>query len=97
MRSFGRMRGATHLMFEELRTRRSAMTVKELADMLSLSQREVYKLAATNQIPHIKIASSVRFDPATVLVWLEAKMLTPASRRSPSSVRPSRERSSNIA
>jgi excisionase family DNA binding protein len=85
------------LMLEELRTRRSAMTVKELAEMLNLSQREVYKLAATNQIPHLKIGASVRFDPATVLIWLEAKMLTPTTRRSPSSVRPIPERLSNIA
>jgi excisionase family DNA binding protein len=84
-------------MLEELKTRRSAMTVKELADMLTVSQREIYKLAATNQIPHLKIASSVRFDPAAVLVWLETKMLTPAARRSPSSVRPTPVRLSNIA
>lgn len=84
-------------MLEMLKTRQSALTVKDLADILSLSQREIYKLAATNQIPHFKIGSSVRFDPTTVLVWLEEKTLSPASRRSPSSVRPHHERQSNIA
>jgi excisionase family DNA binding protein len=84
-------------MLEALKTRRSALTVKELAELLSLSQREIYKLAATNQIPHFKIGSSVRFEPSTILVWLEARMLTPAIRRSPSSVRPLPERLSNIA
>jgi excisionase family DNA binding protein len=84
-------------MLEALRAKRSAMTVKELADILSLSQREIYKLAASNQIPHFKVGSSVRFEPSMVLAWLEARMLIPATRRSPSSVRPTRERLSNIA
>lgn len=84
-------------MLEELKAKRSAMTVKEVADVLHLSQREIYKLAATNQIPHFKIGASVRFDPVMLLVWLEEKTLMPAVRRSPSSVRPHREQLSNIA
>jgi excisionase family DNA binding protein len=70
-------------MLEELRAKRSAMTVKEVAKVLNLSQRKIYKLAAANQIPHFKIGTSVRFDPPAVIGWLEAKMLTPAVRRSP--------------
>ena len=58
-------------MLEELKAKRSAMTVKEVADILSLSRREIYKLAASNQIPHFKIGSSVRFEPSMVLIWLE--------------------------
>lgn len=73
------------------------MTVRELAEILHLSQREIYKLAASNQIPHFKIGSSVRFDAAAVLLWLEERTMMPAVRRSPSSVRPHRERLSNIA
>lgn len=84
-------------MLEELKAKRTAMTVKELANLLSLSEREVYKLAASNQIPHFKIGASVRFDPPSVVVWLEARMMTPGVRRSPASVRPSHERLSNIA
>ena len=84
-------------MLEELKTRRKAMTVREVADILSLSEREIYKLAASNQIPHFKIGSSVRFDAAAVLLWLEEKKMMPAVRRSPSSVRLHRERLSNIA
>jgi excisionase family DNA binding protein len=71
--------------------------VKELAELLNLNEREIYKLAATNQIPHLRIGASVRFDPITVLIWLEARMLTPTTRRSSSSERPPHERLSNIA
>jgi excisionase family DNA binding protein len=84
-------------MLEELRAKRSAMTVKERANILSLSQREIYKLAAANQIPHFKIGTSVRFDPPAVVVWLETKMPTPAVRRSPSYAHPHRERLSDTA
>jgi excisionase family DNA binding protein len=84
-------------MLEELRAKRSAMTVKEVAKVLNLSQREIYKLAAANQIPHFKIGTSVRFDPPAVVVWLERKMLTPAVRHSPSYARPHREHLSDIA
>jgi excisionase family DNA binding protein len=84
-------------MLEALRTRHSALTVREVAELLNLSQREIYKLAAMNQIPHFKIGSSVRFDPSTVLVWLEARMLTPLVRRPSSSLRPSRSQISKTA
>ena len=84
-------------MLEELRAKSTAITVKEMAGILSISEREIYKLAASNQIPHFKIGASVRFDPLAVAIWLEGRMLTPTVRRSPSSVRPRREQLSNIA
>ena len=84
-------------MLEELKARHSAMTVRELAEILHLSQREIYKLAATNQIPHFRIGASVRFDAAAISVWLEEKAMMPAVRRPPSSVRPYRERLPKIA
>jgi putative molybdopterin biosynthesis protein len=77
-------------MLEELKARHSAMTVRELAEVLHLSQREIYKLAATNQIPHFRIGASVRFDAAAVSVWLEEKAVMPAVRRPTSSARPYR-------
>ena len=84
-------------MLEELKAKQAALTVKELAKMLSLSERKIYKLAASNQIPHLKIGASVRFDPPALVIWLEAKMLTPIIRHSPSSARPRRERLSDTA
>ena len=84
-------------MLEELKAKRAALTVKELAKILSLSEREIYKLAASNQIPHLKIGASVRFDPPALVIWLEAKMLTPIIRHSPSSARPRHERLSDTA
>jgi excisionase family DNA binding protein len=84
-------------MLEDLKARRSAMTVREIAETLHLSEREIYKLAATNQIPHFKIGSSVRFDAAAVSEWLEQKAAMAFVRRPPASVRPQRERFVKIA
>ena len=84
-------------MLEELRAKRAAMTVRELAEILNLSQREIYKLAASNQIPHFKIGASLRFDPPALVIWLEAKMLTPIVRRSPSPAHRRPERLPDIA
>ena len=84
-------------MLEELKAKRSAITVKELAGVLNLSSREIYRLAATNQIPHFRIGASVRFEPKMISAWLEARMQMPATRYSPYSARPSRRHLPNIA
>ncbi len=84
------------LLTETLQDRHSAITVPELAAMLSLSRRQLYKMAAANRIPHFKIGSSVRFDPDAIRVWLEGKTLLPP-RRPPASVRPHGTRGARLA
>jgi excisionase family DNA binding protein len=54
--------------------RRAALTVSEVAGILSVSERQVYKLAASNRIPSFRIGGSVRFDPAAIADWLRQKM-----------------------
>jgi excisionase family DNA binding protein len=61
------------LIADILRARRSAVTVPELAAILSISTRQIYEMAASNRIPNFKIGSSVRFDPSAVREWLEQK------------------------
>lgn len=58
--------------------RRNALT--DVAALLNISERQVYKLAAENRIPSFKIGGSVRFDPAAFAAWLRQKI-------EPSSVR----------
>jgi excisionase family DNA binding protein len=48
--------------------------------MLSISQRQIYKMAATNRIPNFKIGTSVRFDPDALREWLGEKTLVPKRR-----------------
>jgi excisionase family DNA binding protein len=60
--------------------RTNALTVSDVAELLNISERQVYKLAAENRIPSFKIGGSVRFDPAAFAAWLRQKI-------EPSSVR----------
>jgi excisionase family DNA binding protein len=59
---------------EILQEKSQALTVSELAILLRISQRQLYKLAAGNRIPSFKIGASVRFDPASVAAWLGQRM-----------------------
>ena len=64
--------------------RATALTVSEVAEILNISERQVYKLASLNLIPSFRIGSSIRFDPSQVAHWLRQKA-------QPISVRPGEE------
>jgi len=51
------------LIADSLKDRQTAITVPELAKMLTLSRRQLHKMAAANRIPNFKVGTSVRFDP----------------------------------
>ena len=53
--------------------RRNALTVSDVAELLNISERQVYKLAAENRIPSFKIGGSVRFDPRRLRRLVAAK------------------------
>ena len=59
---------------ESLAHRATALTVSDVASLLNISERQVYKLAAEGRIPCFKIGNSVRFDPATIAAWLRQKI-----------------------
>jgi len=52
-----------------------ALRVSDLAKLLNISERQVYKLAAENRIPHLKIAGSIRFDPSALAAWLRQRLI----------------------
>jgi excisionase family DNA binding protein len=54
--------------------RRRALLVTDIAELLSISERQVYKLVAAHRIPCFKIGGSIRFDPLAISVWLRQKM-----------------------
>ena len=56
-----------------------ALLVSEVAALLNVSGRQIYKLTADNRIPHLKIAGCVRFDPQALAVWLR-RQTDPAER-----------------
>lgn len=71
---------------DSLHGRSRALTVSDVATLLSVSERQVYKLAAEHRIPCFKIGGSIRFDPVAIAAWLRQKM-APASVEPPNEYR----------
>jgi excisionase family DNA binding protein len=53
--------------------RTSALTTPELADVVHLSPKKIYALAAKRLIPSYRIRGSIRFDPHRVAEWLRSQ------------------------
>ncbi len=75
---------------EQLRSKKKALTVEELADLLGIALRTLYKEVEDDHIPFFRVRTSIRFDPHQVADWLEMKM--PAH-----SVRAERRQSESVA
>jgi excisionase family DNA binding protein len=84
------------LIADSLKDRRTAMTVPELAQLLTLSTRQLYKMAAANRIPNFKVGTSVRFDPGEIREWIEDGRPV-RRRRPPAPVRPAQASVSRMA
>lgn len=54
------------------------LTIREVADLLKINEKTVYKLAADAKIPGFKVGGSWRFDRETITRWIE-KGVTPAN------------------
>ena len=61
-------------LIEQLRSKKKALTVEELADLLSIALRTLYKEVEDDHIPFFRVRTSIRFDPQQVADWLEMKM-----------------------
>ena len=56
--------------------KKEALRVEDVARILDISVKQIYKMAAKGQIPSLKIANCVRFDPHEVAVWLRGQSCT---------------------
>ena len=56
---------------EQLRSRQKALTVEELAGLLCIAMRTLYKEVEDDHI----LRSSIRFDPHQIADWLEMKTM----------------------
>ena len=67
-------RAACHQAFQEHMTKLGpvALKVEQVAELLNVSPRHIYKLVQDNQIPHVKIGSAVRFDSKDISDWIGA-------------------------
>lgn len=60
-----------------LEQKRGALRATDIAQILDLSEKQIYKMAATGEIPSLRIANSVRFDPHDFAAWLKARSSAP--------------------
>jgi excisionase family DNA binding protein len=50
-----------------------ALRVRDVARILDVSAKQIYKMAAKGQIPSMRIANTVRFDPHDFATWLRTR------------------------
>src|SRR5918992_1027656 len=59
---------------QTMSTRRRLLRAEEVAEMLAMSRRQVYRWAAERRMPAIKFGpGAVRFDPEDIEAWLRQK------------------------
>jgi excisionase family DNA binding protein len=61
-----------------VRERRTAMTVADVAEILTISQRQVYKLVEDGKLPSFRLGGAIRFDPHLLANWLRDEIEEPA-------------------
>ena len=61
-------------LIEQLRSKKKALTVEELAGLLCVAVRTLYKEVEDDHIPFFRVRTSIRFDAHQVADWLEEKM-----------------------
>ena len=57
---------------DSLEQRTTALAVSDVAELLNISERQVYKLASDGSLPSFRIGGSVRFNPSAMAAWLRA-------------------------
>lgn len=56
-----------------LEARKEALDVHEVAELLKVSERHIYELAADGSFPAFRVGKAIRFDPQDVADWLRRK------------------------
>ncbi len=59
-----------------LRSRRQALYIEELAELLSLSTKTLYRHAASELLPAYRIGNAIRFSGNEIASWLEQQAIT---------------------
>ncbi len=49
------------------------MSIADVALTLNKSRKTIYRMVAAHQIPFVRIGSELKFDPSSLIVWLQKK------------------------
>lgn len=58
---------------KELELRRELLTAEELAALLNVSEKTVYRWSKLGSLPSVRLGTTVRFEPAVVSMWLRER------------------------
>ena len=64
------------ILAEIVEGKKEALRVAEVARILDVSIKKIYRMAAKGQIPSLKISNSIGFDPQDIAVWLRNQSST---------------------
>ena len=56
---------------------KTALNVREVADLLSVDSKTIYRLAQKGDLPGFKVAGAWRFLSEDIDEWIEKKKVTP--------------------
>src|SRR5579864_7221143 len=56
-----------------LESKNEALNAQQVAELLGLSKKKVYEMAATGKLPSFRIGKAVRFDAQDLAEWLLKK------------------------
>ena len=69
-----RGRGLIYMtLIETLERREEALNVRQVAELLGVSAKHIYELAAQGKLPAFRVGKAVRFDPQDVADWLRKR------------------------
>jgi excisionase family DNA binding protein len=60
-------------LIEELESRNGGIKVSDLAAILGVDDKHIYRMAARGQLPSFRVGGAVRFDPQEVAKWLRGR------------------------
>jgi excisionase family DNA binding protein len=63
-----------------LESRKKALTVHEIAELLGVSEKHIYEMTADGTLPAFYVGRSVRLDPQDIADWLRKKRPIPTKR-----------------
>lgn len=69
---------------------RNILTIRDVAELLKINEKTVYRLVADAKIPGFKVGGSWRFDRATISSWIEKGASPEAGEASEASAVPAR-------
>lgn len=54
-------------------SRKEALNVEQVAELLGVSEKKIYRLAAAGVLPSFRVGSAIRFDGQDMADWLRRK------------------------